>query len=348
MKVLIANDGKHAHYYIRKAIGSVLAFMGHDVRLWEIGQKPTFDAFDEMEPDLFIGQSYNLTPAIHKCIAERPNMRVIMKGSDWGPNSDVIDRERFPVLIANEQEIDRIKKLKEETGKPDFLYVHYMDKRLDQTHGHWREAGIQVESLMNAADIFEFTNGVSRPEYECDIGFLGGCWGYKNITLSKYINPLCELDNGLNVKIFGNGWGVPQHCGYLAEGEEKHFLASAKVCPNVSEPHSQEFGYDVIERPFKLLSNKRFVVTDFVEDLYELFPDGMIHCETPAEFEKVIRDYLGRPNDRKNAVETGYEAVMGGHTYFHRVAAILLNLGLEEESVNCMLKFAEAKERLKL
>ena len=33
-----------------------------------------------------------------------------------------------------------------------------------------------------------------------------------------------------------------------------YIYASAKICPNISEPHSLVFGFDVVERPFKIMS----------------------------------------------------------------------------------------------
>ena len=77
MKILISNDGPHAHYYIRMSWLKVFSAMGHEVQIWEKGQRPAFDVFDEFEPDIFMGQTYNLNEATFKCIKQRPHMKVV-------------------------------------------------------------------------------------------------------------------------------------------------------------------------------------------------------------------------------------------------------------------------------
>ena len=349
MKVMISNDGPFAHYYIRMGLARVFQMMGNYVTIWDINKKSIFDAFDEIEPDFFIGQTFNLNESLIKCIQERPDMHVIMKTSDWGPLSDTLDRNRYPVLIASPQEIDLVMKLKELTGKPNFGYVHYGEHRLAETHGHWRQQGLKMESLVNAADIFEFTKGESKPEYECDLAFVGGRWGYKSQTLDRWFIPMCAPGVNLRIKIFGNQpWGVSQYCGFLQDSEVKHLFSSAKICPNLSEPHSQDFGYDIIERPFKLLANKCFVISDYVEDLHKLFPTEIVYGKTPEEFMEKIKVWLDRPDERRELAQAGHEVVMKNHTYFHRVRDILAELGLQDEVQKCDDAFLEVKERLAL
>src|SRR3990172_6295093 len=224
MKVLISSDSPFAHYYIRMGIARAFTAMENEVIMWDIHKKPAFDAFHEFEPDLFIGQTYNLTRAVAKCIQARPDLKVIMKAPDWGPISDELDRTKYPVLIACPQEIEAICKMRDRCGKPDFIYVHYMEERLKETHQHWRtHVGIPVESMLNAADIFAYTNGECRPEYKSDITFVGGYWGYKAQTLDKYLIPLCHPNIKLTIKVFGNQpWSIPQYCGYIPEEDMKH------------------------------------------------------------------------------------------------------------------------------
>jgi len=347
MKILISNDGPHAHFYIRTGIGRALTYAGHQVVMWEISKKAAFDAFDEFEPDMFIGQTYNLNEAVRKCILARPNMKVIMKGSDWGAISDSIDRVKYPVLIANEQEIENVAELRK-NGKPDLLYVHYHPDRLGETHNHWDDI-VQTVSLMNAADIFLFTNGKVKDQYKSHVGFMGGRWGYKAQTIDKYLLPLMNPKSRLNIKIFGNSdWGVPQYCGFLPDNEAAHFLRSCDICPNLSEPHSHKYGYDVVERPFKLLANKCFVISDYVEDLEKLFPKSIIHCKTPAEFHEKIGYYLDKPKERAILSQLGYEEVIGGHTYFHRMASIFGELGMGDEQENMLKSLDKCIKELKL
>ncbi len=71
MKILICNDGKHAHYYQRMAWVNAFMAAGHQVVFWDKQMANVFDAFEISQPDIFLGQSYNLDDATIKCIKER-------------------------------------------------------------------------------------------------------------------------------------------------------------------------------------------------------------------------------------------------------------------------------------
>ena len=264
MKILISSDGPHAHSYIRTSWGKVFANLGHQVRMWEISQESAFDAFDEFEPDIFMGQTYNLNDAVFKCIKERPHMKVVLRASDWGDMQDNIDLNKYPILVAQEEEKRLLEKLKKQTGKPDFVHNHYHDNWISQTHGKWNDIGIRPVSLMHAADIFDFYPQQAVSLLKCDIGFIGGYWPYKAINLDKYLVNLCTPVGKYNIKIFGSSsWPVCQHLGKIDNNNVGALFSSATVCPNISEPHSQDFGYDIIERPFKILMSGGFCVSDY-------------------------------------------------------------------------------------
>ena len=116
MKILISSDGMHAHFYVRSGWAKAFSYSGHEVVLWDTKAQTAFDIFDEFEPDLFIGQTYNVTRSVFKCIAERPNLKVIMKAPDWGDIQKEIDPNRYNVLFVSEEEKRVIEKLKKETG----------------------------------------------------------------------------------------------------------------------------------------------------------------------------------------------------------------------------------------
>lgn len=332
MRILISSDGSTAHYFIRLGLARTFTTLGHEVIMWDIHQKPVFDAFDEFQPDIFIGQTYNVNDAVIKCISERPHLKVLMKASDHGPQNLTLDRTKYPVLQVQEKELMLMQRLFKETRKPDYLYVHHHPDWLEQTHGYWVRDGFVVRSMLNAADVFEFTHGKKLPEFESDLTFIGGYWGYKSKVLDKWLIPLCN-DN-YRIKIFGNQpWPVSQYCGQLDGQLTRDALASATICPNLSEPHSQDLGYDIIERPFKLMSNKCFMIADYVEGMSRLFSeDEVVMAKSPEEFHKLVDHYLANPDERKSFIEKAYSRVIKEHTYFNRVYDIFDRLNLKEEA----------------
>ena len=84
MKILISSDGYHAHYYQRMSWVNAFSKMhGVTDALWDINSVSELDAFDGFESDIFLGQLYNLTPAVVKCIKERPHLKVGLRAGDW-------------------------------------------------------------------------------------------------------------------------------------------------------------------------------------------------------------------------------------------------------------------------
>jgi hypothetical protein len=147
---------------------------------------------DELNPDILYIPTYHIDQSVVKCLKERPWIKLACKGSDWGVAQDGMDLSKYPILVANQREIDTILKLKDEIGKPDFIDIHYHQSSVNLTHSKWIDNGIKCVGLMSGADVFDYTNGVYKQELECDISFVGGYWPYKSKTLNSWLIPLCH------------------------------------------------------------------------------------------------------------------------------------------------------------
>ncbi len=284
MKVMICSDGKHAHFFQRASWLNAFNECGIQAAFWDCKSTSAFDAFDSFEPDIFLGQSYNLDPATVKCIAERPHIKVGLRAGDWGDHEDSVDKSKYNILYCSRKEKDTLKRLKDETGKPDFVHIHYDEKAVKITHNHFESIGVKPVSLMMCADTSVYSGAIFDAVLECDIGFVGGYWPYKGLVIDKYLSPLLHPVGKYRVKIFGNQpWKAPQYCGLLGDLYVGNLFASAKICPNLSEPHAQEFGIDVNERIFKILYSGGFCVSDKV-DSYNMFGDGIVIANSPEDF----------------------------------------------------------------
>lgn len=332
MKILICNDGRHAHYFQRVSWANAFKVAGHEVFFWEKQNTSAFDAFDQAEPDIFLGQAYNLDQATIKCIKERPHMRVGLRAGDWGSHEQEVDKNRFNILFCSDQEKQALEYLKNETGAPDFVHIHYPDWAVEQTHNHFESIGIKAVSLMMCADTTSYGMGQHRDELACDIGFVGGYWPYKGIIIDQYLMPLLHPVGKYNVKIFGNQpWPANQYCGMIQDHKVKDLFVSAKICPNLSEPHAHEFGFDVNERIFKVLFAGGFCITDNVKG-YELFGDGIVTADSPSDFQEKVDYYLKHPEEVKEIKERGYWTVKNAHTNYHRAAQIMDLFGYKDEA----------------
>ena len=170
------------------------------------------------------------------------------------------------------------------------------------------------------------------PKLECDIGFVGGYWPHKGLIIDRYLFPLLNPVGKYRVKIFGNQpWKVNQYCGLIGDNEVKNLFASAKICPNLSEPHAHEYGIDVNERIFKILYSGGFCISDNVES-YKMFGDGVVLADSPEDFREKIDYYLARPDKRKEISFRGRDYVKKNHTGLHRCAKILSEFGFTDLS----------------
>lgn len=322
--------------YIRRGWANAAIAAGHQWFFWSPETKPAFDAFREVEPDLFIGETWTLDRAIMKCIVSRPAMKVAMVASNYGPSNDEIDLNEYPILVANEAEVAAVSRLKLECGKPDVVFVHYHPNRIADTMGRWEsKVGVKPIGMMSAFDPHEYSGGEFREEFKCDVGFVGAFWFYKGKNLRPYFNQLCYPIGKYNVKVFGNQpWGLPQYLGLIDTPDVKHLFNSATVCPNISEPHSTKFGFDIIERVWKVAGAGGFLIADKVASLYEdVFTDNeIVIAENTEDMLEKTRHYVDNPDDRKEYMRRGQEAVLAKHTYKHRMQDLFSAMGLVFDS----------------
>lgn len=332
LKILIANDGYHAHYFERMSwLNAFNSINFIEAQIYDV-KTPAFRVFDSFEPDIFIGQLYNLDQATIKCIKNRPHLKVCLRAGDW---SDFHTDPRFNILQTTQKEIKLLENLKNETGQPEFIYIHYEQKSVDQTHCYFNtKLNIPTVGILLCADIHSYLNGGYDPELACDIGFVGGYWPYKGQIINSYLLPLCYPVNKYKIKIFGNqGWvGVNQYCGHIKEERVKNLFISAKICPNLSEPHAHEYGIEVNERSFKILAAGGFCIGDDVASHKRIFQNGMIFASDPHEFREIIGYYLHNQDKAKEIAKIGQKIVLSKHTNYHRVAQFLQNFGYDQES----------------
>lgn len=333
MKVLCLHTPSGPHH-VRSGWGRALAACGHEFRFWNREQKNAHDIFSEYNPDWFIGTTYDLDRAQVKCIAARPQMKVTLFASAWGPYLTDLDLKQYPLVVTSEEEKRTVERLKQETGKPDFVFIHAHDRWLEGTMSGWKEVGVDYHGILNGADTFLYLGGQRRDDLVCDVGFVGGRWPYKARNIDHYLLPLCHPSTGLNVKIFGHGqWPVAQYMGQCSNEDARDLFVSATVCPNISEPHSTDCGWDLVERPYKILAGGGFCLSDHVAEGRQLFSaNELLMAQSPAEFRSMVEHFVRHPDERLPYMRAGQRAVLLDHTYFDRVIQFFDLLGMSREA----------------
>ena len=209
MKILIRHE-HNASNYIYSGIANAFKMRGDEPAFWQQEQVPAFDVFNTFEPDIFIGQGYNLDRATIKCIKKRPNLKVLLKVGCWGPVSNDVDTEKYPILLSAAEEIRSVEQVSDAV-KDLVLFNYVHPNRKDYLMGGWEETVAKTIGLLPAADPTHYFQEMPQEKLKCDIGFVGGYWPYKGQNFDKYIIPLCYPIGKYNIKIFGNqAWPVPQ------------------------------------------------------------------------------------------------------------------------------------------
>lgn len=328
MKWLIT-EGLGANKYIRKTIGNALRVLGHEVYYFDETNTPIFDAFKIAEPDVFWGNTWNLSRATIKNLVARPNLRVLLNANHFG---EFQQKPEFAIDYAGENEQNNVKSLLDSGGRLDFITCQYHQDYVDSTHGYWKQFAPIVGQLLSA-DVTEFKPTLPEEDCRSDIFFLGGYWKYKSKYLQEYLVRFMYPNTHLKFKIFGNGWSLPQTFGLLPDGYSNKFFASAVVSPNLFEPHSVEYGFDINARAYQIPASLGFTISQPAESLskHVFTEDEIVYTDSPNDFIEKVRHYQQHPEERIPYIEKSALTVMKSHTNIHRAARFLKYLGFEAE-----------------
>ena len=196
----------------------------------------------------------------------------------------------------------------------------------------WSNIAAQCYGLLPAADTTIYRESIAVDRLKCDLAFVGGYWPYKARNFDKYLLPLCYPVGKYNIKIFGNQiWPISQYLGTIDDEIVPNLFASAAICPNISEPHANVFGFEVNERIFKLAASKAFFISDPIASLTEdIFTnDEAVIADNPEHFRDLVDTFLNKPHLRDTHIQECYDTVMSSHTYEHRANDIIQLLELD-------------------
>lgn len=303
-------------------------FLGHQVAFLNEVEQSQIEIISRFCPDLAILNSYNLTNDGVRGLKET-GAKAFLRVFDNGPQRAAVKRVSEKTGIDYKIEFARDKDivLVEEVAKNGNLlgmFNHYHEDDLEETLGFWQEIG-PVYSSMLACDTFLYEGGKVMKEFDSDCCFIGSFHKYKAINLSPYIVDINRIKSPTQIrcKIFSTWhWPSEYYCGSIPESYNRHALKSSRICLNISEPHSTQFGTDPIERYFYNLWTGNFLVSDYCSRAVSMFPDSHVYCKTASEFHDAILHYLKYPNEKKPIMDRAKEAGKE-HTYINRAKEIL-------------------------
>lgn len=334
MKILIGVDGPHAMHNQRMGFARAFQSLGHDVAILNELEQSQIEIITRFKPELAILNSYNLNNDGVRALKE-VNSKAFLRVFDDGPQREEVLKRSvqtgidYKIEFATTKHIRTVESIAN-NGNLLGMFNHYHEKDLDQTLGYWKNIG-PVFSSMLAADTFLYGGAETMREFNSDCCFIGSYHPYKAINLNPFIVNMNNLikDDGTKIKckIFSTwAWPSEYYCGVISQDYNKVALKSSKVGLNVSEPHSTEFGTDVIERIFYNLWMGNFLVSDKVDRAVQMFGDSAIWCSKPDEFHESILHFLRYPDEAEHYKERAKKSAES-HTYINRVKDILNIIG---------------------
>lgn len=303
-----------AFQYVTQGIINAFNAAGHQASRWD-GSQQQWDLF---KPDLYLG-----------CSGHRQNIPTNRGHTKIGihvnPYSDnkIGSVDGGPTIDESQSAIDWTV-----NQKPDFVFGYVSNTYIPTYFGHWTSRhGIKVLEMMCAADTTIYKPHAHSKQFECDIAWVGGYWGYKAKMLDIYLKPLFDK---YKTKLFG--WGGWANNQTISDKDVPILFSSAKVCPSVSEPHSRDFPIDIPERVFKVPASGGFTIHTPSPAISDLFGSSIPMATNEKEWFDLIEYYIKNDDIRVRASTKQRRVILARHTYFDRCINVLNSIGYEQEA----------------
>lgn len=329
MNILCCNPPGGAFLHITNSWGNIFNSLGHKFLKWD-GDINTADKF---KPDLYLGCSGHRQD-FPSLLRDKYNTKIGIHVNPWS---------KKPIPKFRDVDVNETKNSINWTLRqnPDFVFC-YADKiKIDEYFNEWIDRhNLPVIPMPCAGDPILFEPVSSEKKYECDIGFVGGYWKYKSFNLDRFITPLTEV---YDVKIWGwGGWKNKSYIGKINDEDIKKVFSSAKICPAISEPHTNDTGIDVPERIFKVPLGGGFVISDFFNGIYNYFPKEIMPvAKNYKELRELIDIYINSMKLRTEMKKAQQLHIIKNHTYYSRIRGIFEFLKRGNDVKMCDVKIEE-------
>lgn len=156
-----------------------------------------------------------------------------------------------------------------------------------------------------------------KNEKTFDVCFIGGWadngFNEKQKRIIDYLNPFQSL--GIKCGFYVNSG--------LTHEQENFVISSSKVSLNIHDEYQNKLGLDLNERTFKSLGLCGILVSDYVDEMKNLFPDVNISY-TPKDMIDYVLFYLNQ--DESKLIyerEKNQKLILDLHTYINRVEEMI-------------------------
>ena len=307
MRILFFDPPGGASVFITNGMINALNDADITTSRWD-GRRETWDSF---APDCYIGCSGHRQPIPHSSSCKKA-----IHVNPYGP----VKIE--PNINEQQQTIDWVKSINPNIV---FGYGHESDRHYWSS---WDKSGMPWVPMATAGDATLFSSDKGTHD-KFDVGYVGGRWPYKAKDIDAYLFPVLQ-DKTISHKVYGWGdWPRDFQVKRIDDKDVPFFLASCRIVPCISEPHTLQYGIDLPERVFKAALSGAVVVHDPVPGLDRYLPHIII-ASNPKVFHYEIKGLLKDPSWLPKIAQQQRQDVLNAHTYHHRMATLMLALGFND------------------
>jgi hypothetical protein len=171
---------------------------------------------------------------------------------------------------------------------------------------HWDN----IKKIPLAFDSINYKQSKINNHYEYDICFIGG---FANNGFNEKIVLIQSVLDSFNNSGLKCAFSVGNN---IAHEIENHILAKSKICLNIHDKYQRELGLDTNERTFKSLGINGMLISDWVLDVKNLFPDVYCFKSTEELIEKCRYLINQDLESAKNLIRINIDK---NHSYINRV-----------------------------
>lgn len=344
MRKILVLQGAGANYFIRSSLCSAWKASGNVVYFWDKAGKSAFDVFQEFEPDIFLGDVWQLDRPIVKNLSKYKHVKSILYGDIWGDIEKEIDFEKYPVGRTTDEQKRLVESLIK--GGADFKNIisNHGPDDIKVTHNKWKDnLGLNIHSVLVSADTTIYYPREKDNKYRAQCFYTGGAWGYKNRTINQYLSPLFYPNTkDWKIRIAGNGWNNVHSVGQMSSEEVAKHYTNSDIVPHMTEPHVSENIYqDLPLRYFEVPACKGFSVSCPCNSIRNIFDeDELVVADNPKDFFDKVVYYLNHPDETIPYRERAMKKVLTLHTGFDRAEQLFNMIDYDTTSIK------EAKQKV--
>jgi spore maturation protein CgeB len=205
----------------------------------------------------------------------------------------------------------------------------------------YREAGARFcAPIYNALDPDTHHPVPPRPEFACDLSFLGNRLPDREARVTEFFLDPASLLPQRSFLLAGAGWETKtlpanvRHLGHVGTADHNAFFCSGLATINVNRDSMARFGYSPPTRIFEAAGASACLICDPWEGV-ELFLEPGEHILLASDADAVAEQLAQLTPERARRIgEAARQRILAEHTYAHRARTVsaLLDMHTKREA----------------